>query len=90
MTVPTPLSGEDAGHTWPDLLTALVGGSDLSSEQSAWAMDRVMSGEASPAQLAAFLAALRSKGETVEEMSGLSAKMLEHALSFTCLSLIHI
>lgn len=83
MTVPTPLSGEDAGHTWPDLLTALVGGSDLSSEQSAWAMDRVMSGEASPAQLAAFLAALRSKGETVEEMSGLSAKMLEHALSFT-------
>jgi anthranilate phosphoribosyltransferase len=42
-----------------------------------------MSGEASPPRLAAFLTALRSKGETVEEMAGLSAMMLEHGLAFT-------
>ncbi|MFX0537303.1 anthranilate phosphoribosyltransferase [Ornithinimicrobium sp. Y1847] len=68
--------------TWPDLLTALVRGEDLSAAQTSWAMDRVMSGEASPAQLGAFLAALRAKGETVEEMSGLSTTMLGHAHRF--------
>jgi anthranilate phosphoribosyltransferase len=79
----SPAPGTDAGHTWPDLLTTLVGGTDLSAAQTAWAMDRVMSGEAAPTQLAAFLVALRSKGETVEEMTGLATMMLEHAHRFT-------
>lgn len=83
MTSPSSSPADDAGHTWPDLLTALVGGTDLTSAQTAWAMDRVMSGDAAPTQLAAFLVALRSKGETVEEMSGLAAMMLEHAHRLT-------
>ena len=75
--------GNDAETTWPDLLTTLVAGADLTTEQTAWAMDRVMSGEASSPQLASFLTALRAKGETVPEMTGLSQMMLQHANRFT-------
>jgi anthranilate phosphoribosyltransferase len=42
-------------------------------------MDRVLSADATPAQLAGFLVALRSKGETATEITGLAAAMLEHA-----------
>jgi anthranilate phosphoribosyltransferase len=42
-------------------------------------MDTIMSGEATPAQIAGFLVALSSKGETVEELSGLVEAMLAHA-----------
>ncbi|MBT9254756.1 anthranilate phosphoribosyltransferase [Phycicoccus sp. MAQZ13P-2] len=65
--------------TWPDLLAALLRGEDLSTDAARWAMDRVMSGEASPVQLAGFLVALRAKGETVDELRGLADMMLEHA-----------
>jgi anthranilate phosphoribosyltransferase len=68
-----------AAYSWPDLLTALLRGEDLTTEQAAWAMDEVMSGEASPVQLAGFLVALRAKGESVEEMRGLADVMLAHA-----------
>lgn len=68
--------------TWSDLLTTLCSGADLSTEEAAWVMDRVMRGEASPARLAAFLAALRAKGETAAEMQGLADMMLAHALRF--------
>lgn len=80
---PTSTAGDDAGTTWPDLLTALVGRRDLSREDTEWAMDQIMSGEAGPAQVAAFLTGLRSKGETVEEMVGLSSVMLRHAQHLT-------
>ena len=83
MSGSSTLPGEDAAHTWPDLLTTLVRGDDLTTDAAAWAMDRLMSGEASPAQLASFLTALRAKGEAVPEMSGLAAMMLEHARRFT-------
>lgn len=78
----TARAGDDAGQSWPDLLTALCQGEDLSGAATAWAMDRVMSGEATPAQLASLLTGLRSKGETVEEMTGLASMMLEHAHRF--------
>ena len=65
--------------TWPDLLAALLRREDLSTEQAAWAMQEVMSGEASPVQLAGFLVALRAKGESVEEVRGLADVMLAHA-----------
>lgn len=68
--------------TWSDLLTTLCTGGDLTTEEAAWAMDRVMQGEASPARLAAFLTALRTKGETAAEMQGLADMMLAHALRF--------
>ena len=69
--------------TWPDLLTSLVQGRDLDSGSTAWAMDRIMTGEASPSQVAGFLVALRAKGETVDELAGLADVMLRHAQRFT-------
>ena len=56
--------------TWPDLTAALIAGQDLSAAATAWAMDSVMSGAATPVQLAGFLVALRAKGETTAELSG--------------------
>ena len=69
--------------TWPDLLTSLVQGRDLDSASAAWAMDRIMTGEASPSQGAGFLVALRAKGETVDELAGLADVMLQHAQRFS-------
>jgi len=66
-------------RSWPDILTALIRGEDLVQADTAWAMDRIMSGEASPAQVAGFMVALRAKGETVEEISGLVESMYAHA-----------
>ena len=71
-----------ATTTWSDLLTSLVRGQDLDSARAAWAMDRIMSGEATPSQVAGFLVALRAKGETVEELAGLADMMLRHAHRF--------
>ncbi|MGH3898297.1 MAG: anthranilate phosphoribosyltransferase, partial [Pseudonocardiaceae bacterium] len=50
--------------SWPVLLTRLLAGTDLDADDTAWAMDQVMAGAATPAQVAAFLVALRVKGET--------------------------
>ncbi|KGN38474.1 anthranilate phosphoribosyltransferase [Knoellia subterranea] len=68
-----------AGPTWPDLLTRLLAREDLSLDESRWAMTRIMGGEASSAQVAGFLMALRSKVESVAEVRGLADVMLEHA-----------
>ena len=57
----------------------MIGGADLTADNTSWAMDTIMSGEATPAQIAGFLVALSSKGETVEELSGLVEAMLAHA-----------
>lgn len=68
--------------TWPDLLTSLVARQDLSAQDAAWAMGEIMRGEATPARVAGFLVALRAKGETVDELTGLADMMLEHAHRF--------
>ncbi|MCO1655847.1 anthranilate phosphoribosyltransferase [Pseudonocardia humida] len=65
--------------SWPGLLRRLLSGENLSTEDTAWVMDRVLSDEASPVQLAGFLVALRAKGETPDEVAGLAAAMLQHA-----------
>jgi anthranilate phosphoribosyltransferase len=65
---------------FPQLVSLLLEGRDLSAEDTAWAMAQVMGGEASPVQVAGFLVALRAKGETVEELTGLAAEMLAHAV----------
>ncbi|WP_411373342.1 anthranilate phosphoribosyltransferase [Arthrobacter sp. MPF02] len=68
-----------SANTWPRLISALIGGRDLTADNTSWAMDTIMSGEATPAQIAGFLVALSAKGETVEELSGLVDAMLAHA-----------
>ncbi len=68
-----------SGPTWPDLLTRLLAREDLSLDEARWAMTQIMGGEATPAQVAGFLMALRSKVESVAEVRGLADVMLEHA-----------
>ncbi len=75
-------SGKVPEPTWPDLFAALVAGADLDAGQTSWAMDRIMSGEASTGRVAAFLLGLRAKGETVAEVTGLAEQMLAHARRF--------
>ncbi|GAA2996477.1 anthranilate phosphoribosyltransferase [Kitasatospora albolonga] len=70
-------------RTWPDLLSALLAGENLTQADAAWAMDRIMSGEATPVQVAGFVVALRAKGETVDEIAGLVDSMYAHAVQLT-------
>ncbi|MFD1833372.1 anthranilate phosphoribosyltransferase [Streptomyces desertarenae] len=80
MSAATPAGGDTvAARTWPDVLSALLAGEDLSADSTAWAMDRIMRGEATDAQIAGFAVALRAKGETVDEVTGLVRAMYEHA-----------
>jgi anthranilate phosphoribosyltransferase len=69
--------------SWPALIRALIGRQALTAEQTAWAMNEIMEGAATPAQIAGFGVALRAKGETAAEMSGLAASMLAHATPFS-------
>jgi anthranilate phosphoribosyltransferase len=66
-------------RSWPGLIARLVAGADLDTGDTVWAMDQVMSGAATPAQMAAFVVALRVKGETAAEITGLVHGMLSHA-----------
>ncbi|MFI6565736.1 anthranilate phosphoribosyltransferase [Streptomyces sp. NPDC050534] len=80
MSAVTPAGGDTAaGRSWPEVLNALLYGRDQSSDATAWAMDQIMRGEATDAQIAGFVVALRAKGETVEEITGLVRTMYEHA-----------
>lgn len=65
--------------TWPSVLTQLLGGSDLSIAEASWAMEEVMAGRATEAQLAAFLVALRAKGESIGEIVGFRDAVLANA-----------
>jgi len=68
-----------ARTTWPALINALLDGQTLAAEEAEWAMSRIMAGEATDAQIAGFAIALRAKGETVGEISGIAAGMLAAA-----------
>jgi anthranilate phosphoribosyltransferase len=61
-------------------LARLLDGHDLSREEAHGVMGAIMSGEATPAQIAGFLIALRAKGETADEIAGCAEAMREHAL----------
>jgi anthranilate phosphoribosyltransferase len=66
--------------TWPDVLSSLLAGENLSISEASWAMRQIFHGKATSAQLAAFLVALRAKGETVDEIVGFRDAVLENAL----------
>jgi anthranilate phosphoribosyltransferase len=80
MSAVTPAGGDiAAGRSWPQVLNALLDGRDQNADATAWAMDQIMRGEATDAQIAGFVVALRAKGETVEEITGVVRAMYEHA-----------
>lgn len=66
-------------RTWSGLISALLAGSDLSAADTGWAMDQLVLGEVSSAQISGFLIALRAKGETADELNGLAAALRSHA-----------
>ena len=64
---------------WPGVLRRLMAREDLSSEEAAAVLGEILEGAASPSQVAAFVVALRMKGETVEELAGMVDAMLAAA-----------
>ena len=62
-----------------EALSKVIEGRDLSAAEVRATMDCVMNGEATPAQVAGWLVAMRMKGETAEELGGAAASMREHA-----------
>jgi anthranilate phosphoribosyltransferase len=71
-SVPPPSS-------WPQLLGQLLRGHDLTADDAAWAMATILAGDATDAQIAAFVTALRAKGESAPEVAGLASAMLAAA-----------
>ena len=65
---------------WAGVLNRLVAGEDLDDTTTAGVMASIMSGEATPSQVAGFLMALRAKGETAAEIAGLVRGMRSFAL----------
>jgi anthranilate phosphoribosyltransferase len=81
-----------AAPTWPALFTRLLAREDLTAQDTAWAMREIMSGEATPAQLAGFVVALRAKGESAAEVAGLADTMRDRAtpveLPLACVDIV--
>jgi len=67
--------------SWPAILDRLIGGSDLTRDEAYAMMGEIMAGDASEAQIAGFLVALRVKGETSEEMTGLVDAMVDASVT---------
>src|SRR5215204_1013628 len=71
--------GLEAHGGWPGLLTELLAGRDLTADQARSAMANILGGRATAAQLIGFVVALRAKGETADELSGLLDAVLDAA-----------
>ena len=67
-------------YAWSDILTGLVRSEGLEADAAEWALNEIFQGRASDVQLAALLVALRAKGETEDEILGLSHAMLANAV----------
>jgi anthranilate phosphoribosyltransferase len=63
-----------------DLLGPLLDGRNLTRDEAREAMQEIMRGDATQAQIAGFLVALRAKGETADEIAGCAEAMREHVL----------
>ncbi|MDV3136259.1 MULTISPECIES: anthranilate phosphoribosyltransferase [Mycobacterium] len=65
--------------TWPQLLGRLTTGQALETGQAGWAMDQIMTGAATPAQIAAFGVSMKMKRPTPAEVAEMADIMLKHA-----------
>jgi anthranilate phosphoribosyltransferase len=65
--------------SWSHVLAQLLSGESLAEPEAAAAMIEIMEGAATPAQIAGFVVALRAKGETSEEITGLVSTMRSYA-----------
>jgi anthranilate phosphoribosyltransferase len=63
------------------LMSRVLDGHDLTRDEARDAMDEIMSGAATPAQIAGFLVALRAKRETADEIAGCAEAMRAHVLA---------
>jgi anthranilate phosphoribosyltransferase len=79
------MSTNDAPLEWPAILSRLLAGRDLDGRTAANVMSAILSGDATAAQIAGFLVALRAKGETAEELHGLLDAAM-HAATFVPLT----
>jgi anthranilate phosphoribosyltransferase len=70
----------DADPLLRDALERLISGEHLDVVTARCVMDRMMEGSATPAQMGAILAALRARGETVDELTGMVMSMRDHAV----------
>ena len=66
-----------------EAIDAVVRGRDLTQQEATQTMDEIMEGQATPAQIAAFITALRIKGETVDEITGMATTMRQWSLKAT-------
>lgn len=65
--------------TWPQILGRLTTAQNLATGQAGWAMDQIMTGAATPAQIAGFAVAMKLKRPTSAEVTELADVMLRHA-----------
>jgi anthranilate phosphoribosyltransferase len=63
-----------------EMIAEVISGRDLDQEQAEMAMDQIMNGEATSAQIGSYLTALRMKGETVDEIAGSARSMRSHVV----------
>ena len=68
------------GLSWPDVLARLSRRESLTAAEAEATLGVVLAGEATPAQVGAFLALLHAKGETAEEVTGLARAMVDAAV----------
>ncbi len=65
---------------WPGVLGRLMGGQSLTTSEAETVLGEVLAGRAQPSQIAALAVALRTKGESVGEMTGFVRAMVSHAV----------
>ena len=65
---------------WPRILAALTSGEPIGADAARAALGAILAGEATDAQIAGFIVAMKSKGETAEELRGLVEAMLAAAV----------
>lgn len=73
------MSTAQSAFTWPQILGKITDRFDLDAEESAWAMNEIMTDSATGAQIAAFGVGVKMKGAAPAELIGLSRAMLDHA-----------